>query len=54
MGVSSAVSIDPSGAQDPFFDSMRAEIDNKGFLLASADSLITWARTGSLDRKSVV
>src|SRR6201996_3733984 len=33
---------------DPFYRQMRAEIDNKGFLLASADALITWARTGSL------
>ena len=48
MGVGSLASTDAAGAQDPFLDSMRTEIDNKGFLLASADSLITWARTGSL------
>src|SRR5271155_5387522 len=48
MGVGTAVPADAAAGQDPFFDSLRVEIDNKGFLLASADSLITWARTGSL------
>ena len=30
------------------FEAMRAELDEKGFLVASLDDLVTWARTGSL------
>ncbi len=30
------------------FEAMRAELDDKGFLVASLDDLVTWARTGSL------
>ena len=33
---------------DPYLKVMRNELAQKGFLVASADSLITWARTGSL------
>jgi len=33
---------------DPYFRQMQAEMSNKGFLVASADTLINWARTGSL------
>ncbi len=33
---------------DPYYQQMKAEISNRGFLLASADALINWARTGSL------
>ena len=33
---------------DPYFAAMGEELKDKGFLVASADSLITWARTGSL------
>ncbi|HWY14941.1 MAG TPA: NADH-quinone oxidoreductase subunit B [Rhizomicrobium sp.] len=33
---------------DPYLGALKAEFDNKGFLVASADSLINWARTGSL------
>jgi NADH-quinone oxidoreductase subunit B len=44
-GVEGAGPIDPN---DPFFLNAREELDNKGFLVARADDLITWARTGSL------
>jgi len=33
---------------DPFYDGLSAQLADKGFLVAPADSLITWARTGSL------
>jgi NADH-quinone oxidoreductase subunit B len=33
---------------DPYFKAAQAELQDKGFLTASADSLINWARTGSL------
>jgi NADH-quinone oxidoreductase subunit B len=33
---------------DPFFTGLSDELADKGFLVAAADDLITWARTGSL------
>jgi NADH-quinone oxidoreductase subunit B len=33
---------------DPFFANANHQLSDKGFLVASADSLIAWARTGSL------
>jgi NADH-quinone oxidoreductase subunit B len=33
---------------DQFFEQVSEEITNKGFLVAAADDVITWARTGSL------
>ena len=30
------------------FEAMRAQLDDKGFLVASTEDLFTWARTGSL------
>jgi NADH-quinone oxidoreductase subunit B len=33
---------------DPYFRQIQGEMQEKGFLVASADSLINWARTGSL------
>ena len=33
---------------DPFFANVNHQLSDKGFLVASADSLIAWARTGSL------
>ena len=33
---------------DPFFDGVTQQLADKGFITASADDLITWARTGSL------
>jgi NADH-quinone oxidoreductase subunit B len=36
------------GADDPFFANVSGELSDKGFLVAAADDLIAWARTGSL------
>jgi NADH-quinone oxidoreductase subunit B len=38
----------PLTDNDPYFKAMNAELKDKGFLVASADALVTWARTGSL------
>ena len=38
----------PGGADDPFFANSNGELSDKGFLVAAADNLIAWARTGSL------
>jgi NADH-quinone oxidoreductase subunit B len=38
----------PVGAADPFFADVTGELADKGFLVAGADKLIAWARTGSL------
>ena len=38
----------PVGADDSFFISVNNELADKGFIVAAADDLITWARTGSL------
>jgi len=38
----------PVGDNDPYYKQMQIEMHEKGFLVASADSLINWARTGSL------
>ena len=38
----------PVGANDPYFREISAELADKGFLVTSAEDLITWARTGSL------
>ena len=35
-------------AVDPFFTNVKSELYDKGFLVATADNLIVWARTGSL------
>jgi NADH-quinone oxidoreductase subunit B len=44
--------IDPRTAKaaaiDPFFSQVNTELADKGFLVAAADDLIAWARTGSL------
>ncbi|HEX3431762.1 MAG TPA: NADH-quinone oxidoreductase subunit B [Rhizomicrobium sp.] len=47
MGVASVLSAPPPET-DPYLGSVRDDFQNRGFVLASADSLITWARTGSL------
>ncbi|WP_208434266.1 NuoB/complex I 20 kDa subunit family protein [Bartonella taylorii] len=36
------------GSDDKFFRDINAQLSDKGFLVTSADALITWARTGSL------
>jgi NADH-quinone oxidoreductase subunit B len=38
----------PVGANDPFSADLEGELADKGFLVAAADDLIAWARTGSL------
>src|ERR1700676_5440687 len=38
----------PVGADDGFFVGLNNELADKGFLVAAADDLIIWARTGSL------
>ena len=37
-----------AGIDDPFFANLNSELSDKGFLVAAADDLIAWARTGSL------
>jgi NADH-quinone oxidoreductase subunit B len=43
--VEGAGRIDPN---DPFFLGARDQLSDKGFLLARADELVAWSRTGSL------
>ena len=38
----------PAGANEPSFADFKGELADKGFLVAAADDLIAWARTGSL------
>ena len=38
----------PVGADDPYFLEVNHELSDKGFFVAAADDLITWARSGSL------
>jgi NADH-quinone oxidoreductase subunit B len=35
-------------AHDPYFDGVSGHLADKGFVVAAADDLINWARTGSL------
>ncbi|MEM6852553.1 MAG: NADH-quinone oxidoreductase subunit B family protein, partial [Pseudomonadota bacterium] len=35
-------------AKDPFYAAVQSELSDKGFLVAAADDVINWARTGSL------
>src|SRR4051812_13726062 len=46
-GRSTVPGYDPQ-QHDPFFDGVSDELADKGFFVAAADDLITWARTGSL------
>ena len=39
---------EPVGENDAFFNDVRGELDDKGFLVTSAEELVKWARTGSL------
>lgn len=36
------------GADDHFFREVNHELSDRGFLVTSADNLVTWARSGSL------
>src|SRR5947199_9127649 len=38
----------PLTDNDPYFREIQQNMQDKGFLVASADALINWARTGSL------
>jgi NADH-quinone oxidoreductase subunit B len=38
----------PAGAYEPSLTEFNGELADKGFLVAAADDLIAWARTGSL------
>ncbi len=38
----------PIGANDPFFGAISDQLADRGFLVTTADELVTWARTGSL------
>src|SRR5678816_1947471 len=38
----------PAKEDDPFYTGLSNQLADKGFLVAAADDLITWARTGSL------
>ena len=38
----------PVREDDPFYTGLSDQLADKGFLVAAADDLITWARTGSL------
>ena len=38
----------PDNSSDPYFVQIRDDLSDKGFFTASAEELITWARTGSL------
>ena len=38
----------PFGADDPLIGNLTTELADKGFLVAAAEDLIAWARTGSL------
>ncbi len=44
---SSVEGYDPA-KHDKFFEQISTELDQRGFLVAAADDVITWARTGSL------
>lgn len=38
----------PGPAQDAYLKAVTTEIEDKGFIVAKMDDLLTWARTGSL------
>jgi NADH-quinone oxidoreductase subunit B len=38
----------PLNQDDPYFEALKLELDNKGYVVARADELVAWARTGSL------
>ncbi len=44
-GVEGAGRVDPN---DPFFLHAQSQLSDKGFMLARADELVAWSRTGSL------
>ena len=48
QGLAAARPGEVPGADDPYFAGINGELADKGFLVAAADDLIAWARTGSL------
>jgi NADH-quinone oxidoreductase subunit B len=46
-GRTSVEGYDPA-RHDPYFDGVTSRLADKGFVVAAADDLINWARTGSL------
>ena len=49
MGIiQSAAPLPPGAEQDKVVAAATAELSDKGFVIASADKLVNWARTGSL------
>ena len=46
--IARAAGLVPGSDQHQLLEKMRADLDEKGFLVASVDDLATWARTGSL------
>ncbi len=46
--VSGMPAIPPGASQDALLRSVTDEMTNKGFVVASLDALVNWARTGSL------
>jgi NADH-quinone oxidoreductase subunit B len=46
--IARAVGLVPGSDQHQALEKMRADLDEKGFLVTSAEDLFTWARTGSL------
>jgi NADH-quinone oxidoreductase subunit B len=40
--------VPPVSDKDVFFQHVNAELTDKGFLVAAAEDVVTWARTGSL------
>jgi len=48
MGVATPLSVPPHETVDPYLGLLRDDFQNRGFIVASADSLIPWARTGWL------
>jgi NADH-quinone oxidoreductase subunit B len=48
MSPDHAAPLPPGPAQDALLRAVTTEISDKGFVLASVDSVVNWARTGSL------
>src|SRR5437868_2908682 len=48
MGARAGVEGYDPAVHDPYFDGVAGHLADKGFVVAAADDLINWARTGSL------
>ncbi|WP_425506853.1 NuoB/complex I 20 kDa subunit family protein [Sphingomonas sabuli] len=46
--IARAAGLLPGDTDRALFEAMREQLDKKGFITASAEDLVTWARTGSL------